>query len=153
MPGGVSVQGVSGLLGCLFRRGQLRFSASAEGGKCWKCCLQQKARWRRGKGETRIEDRGSRIEEQRQAILDPRSSILGDRPLFLENWQAGRGSTQGNDRLCQRQKRHAENLDDASQRQGPEATHQGSESGCRSPFRAGRKAAHVYVAARRVSGN
>src|SRR6266581_2601194 len=29
MPGGVSVQGVSSLLGCLFRRGQLRFSASA----------------------------------------------------------------------------------------------------------------------------
>src|SRR5438094_966845 len=56
MPGGVSVQGVSSLLGCLFRRGQLRFSASAKGGKCWKCCLQQKARGRRGEGETRIED-------------------------------------------------------------------------------------------------
>src|SRR5439155_26858562 len=101
MPGGVSVQGVSGLLGCLFRRGQLRFSASAEGGRSWECCYQQKARRRRGKGETRIEDRGSRIEEQRQTFLNHRSWILGDRPLFLENWQAGRGSTQGHDRLCQ----------------------------------------------------
>src|SRR5439155_21781648 len=148
MPGGVSVQGVSSLLGCLFRRGQLRFSASAKGGKCWKCCLQQKARGRRGEGETRIKDRGSRIEEQRQAILDPRSSILGDRPLFLENWQARRGSTQGNDRFRQRPKRHAKNLDDAGERQGPETTHQGSEPRRRSPFRAGRQADHVYVAAR-----